>query len=288
MSALVSQLAELQADFQRIADRADWARAVFTVRAGRFGMFGIGRPESDGVDGAIINSGGGSPMFAELDVLTERAGRLALSLYGTGCFQLQGLSSTTITYSDPQPWGFWLVVLLHSPVTMGHCCVRSADGTHWFAAAEIGENEVAVWIDRYAQVCVSALAWLKGKMAAAPEAEQAHQQPPDDARPAKLLMNWREILDALELEHTEERQRQVRELNERYAGPIIFQGQGGQPKANKEKLLQWWNELERRFREAQQVRADKQATVAEQYRHGREETVVPKISGHVKKKRKSK
>jgi hypothetical protein len=280
MSDLASEISELQADFQRIADRAEWVRAAFVVKARRFAILGFGRPEGDGVNGPIISSGGGSPFFAELDTLTERAGRVALHLHDSGLCQLQGLSSATVSYQVKAPSEFWLIVLLHSPSTMGHCSVRAADGTYRFAAAEVGKDEAAVWIDKYAQVCVSALAWLKAKLPETP------QQPAGDLTPAKLLMNWREILDALEKENSEERQRQVRELNNLFDGPIIFPGQGGQPKADKEKLLRWWNTLEDQFRQTQQVRADKQATVKEQFRHGRDATVVPKIAGHVKRRRK--
>lgn len=103
--------------------------------------------------------------------------------------------------------------------------------------------------------------------------------------PVSYLLNWTEILDALNLPNTEEKRGQVRVLNDKYDGPIVFSGQGGQPKVVKDKLLAWWNGLEGQFRARSQIQADAQASVQNNYDYSREGTVVPDIAGHVKKSR---
>ena len=101
-------------------------------------------------------------------------------------------------------------------------------------------------------------------------------------------MSWREILDALDLANNAENQRRVRELNTRFEGPIILPSKGGQPKANKDKLLNWWNGLEERFRQMEQKQTDTEATLQAEYSYARDEKVLPNISGHVKKRRRKK
>ena len=103
--------------------------------------------------------------------------------------------------------------------------------------------------------------------------------------PKSYLLSWREIVEALDLKPNEASRDQIRSLNEKYSGPITIGGRGKQPKATRENLLKWWNGLESRFEENQARDRDKQATVDNQYKHGRDETVVPDISGHVKKRR---
>jgi hypothetical protein len=104
--------------------------------------------------------------------------------------------------------------------------------------------------------------------------------------PKEYLWNWREILFALELKNTPDRRWQIRKLNDAYCGPIIFPGAGGQPKVVKAKLLSWWNSLEQEWEASEQTRTNAQATAQEQYSHGRDGIVTPKLTGHVKKRRK--
>lgn len=106
-------------------------------------------------------------------------------------------------------------------------------------------------------------------------------------RPKTYLLNWREILETLSLKNDEETREKVRRLNEMHNGPIVVGGRGQQPKAEKGKLLDWWNDLERRFEKVEQRNRDKQATTESQYKHGRGEIVVPDLRGHVKKRRRN-
>jgi hypothetical protein len=98
-------------------------------------------------------------------------------------------------------------------------------------------------------------------------------------------MSWRDILNALDLKNNAESQRHVRELNEKYEGPIILPGKGGQPKVSKVKLLAWWNHLEILW-QTSGAGKNLAATLEHQYHFGRDETVLPDLSGHVKKRRK--
>ena len=42
-----SQITNLKAEFQRVADRAPWVRARFTLKEGKFSMFILGSPVGD-------------------------------------------------------------------------------------------------------------------------------------------------------------------------------------------------------------------------------------------------
>ena len=110
------------------------------------------------------------------------------------------------------------------------------------------------------------------------------------AAPKALLLSWREILNALKQPNDETKRRAVAHLNKNTNGPILFNGRGAQPTADKDKLLKWWNQyVEKRYGELKQKREDASATVRSEYRQGsasREETVLPDIAGHVKKRRK--
>jgi len=50
---------------------------------------------------------------------------------------------------------------MHLPATLLHCCTKGPEGINQLPFTQLGENEIAVWIDSYPQVCVSALACLK-------------------------------------------------------------------------------------------------------------------------------
>jgi hypothetical protein len=106
----------------------------------------------------------------------------------------------------------------------------------------------------------------------------------DNQPPISLLFSWREILEALKLDASQ--QKRLRALNKRYGGPIILPGKGGQPTADKDKLLAWWNQLEVQMRDRQQRRADEQGSVKDQHPYGRQGTEVPGIHGHVRQRKK--
>jgi hypothetical protein len=102
--------------------------------------------------------------------------------------------------------------------------------------------------------------------------------------PRSLLLSWREILEALNLDASQ--QRRLLALNKRYGGPIILPSKGGQPAVDKDKLLAWWNQLEMQMRDRQRREVDEQASVEGQHPHGRQGTVVPEIQGHVRQRKK--
>ena len=103
--------------------------------------------------------------------------------------------------------------------------------------------------------------------------------------PNRYLKSWSEVLDAVGLPKTEEKRRYVRQANAKYEGPIILPSRGGQPFVEREKLLTWWNELEKRVAEAEQKRVNTRATLQDQHNHGRDGTVLPGISGHIQRRR---
>ena len=107
------------------------------------------------------------------------------------------------------------------------------------------------------------------------------------AAPAAYLTNWREILVALDMSNNSEDREKVRNLNDKYGGPILFPGQGVQPKVERTKFIEWWNALEVQWttRSLGQAR-DVKPNTESQYEYGRAGTVVPEISGAVKKRRK--
>lgn len=105
--------------------------------------------------------------------------------------------------------------------------------------------------------------------------------------PAKLLMNWAQILNSLDLPNDDTNRHLVRRLNSEHDGPLLFGGQGSQPKVNKAMLIEWWNGLEERFREIDERSRDKAATVDSIHEYGRSGIVVPEIGGSVKKRRSS-
>jgi hypothetical protein len=114
--------------------------------------------------------------------------------------------------------------------------------------------------------------------------EPAPAEPAPPAPPAQYLFSWREILDALGLRNNEENQGRVRTLSDKYGGPIVPAKRGGQPRVNKAKLIEWWNHLEVVW-QTEGCGHNKAASTEGRHPYGRDETVVPEISGHVKKRR---
>ena len=108
---------------------------------------------------------------------------------------------------------------------------------------------------------------------------------PMPTSPKEYLVNWSDILIALKMRNNPEDKQKVERLNETYNGPIMKPGQGKQPIADKVKLLEWWNNLDKLV-ESQMDRArDARLTVQDTHAYGREGEVVPEISGQVKKRR---
>jgi hypothetical protein len=105
--------------------------------------------------------------------------------------------------------------------------------------------------------------------------------------PKSYLLKWQEILDVLGYKNTKEHRLKVRRLNEsmKHPGPIILPKQGGQPKVEKGKLLNWWASLEEKFEESVNRQRNSAATVTDTYKYGRDGEVVPEIAGSVKVRR---
>lgn len=110
----------------------------------------------------------------------------------------------------------------------------------------------------------------------------------EPATPKTYLSNWREILDTLDKKKNKSSRDQVKYLNELYDGPIIVRGQGSQPIVEKTKCIDWWNKLEILTQDAIHQAWGKSLEAQQQYDYGRSGTVVPEISGGVKKRRKTK
>src|SRR5262249_41202901 len=84
-----------------------------------------------------------------------------------------------------------------------------------------------------------------GEQAPAPPRKQAVGNS-DPSPPPIYCDSWVKVLTTLGLKNDragKERAR-VRQLNDKYEGPIIFGGQGTQPFANRAKLLAWYERLE--------------------------------------------
>lgn len=109
--------------------------------------------------------------------------------------------------------------------------------------------------------------------------------PPQPPTQKKHLATWREILIALEMKSNDENRQKVDRLNETYNGPIIKPGQGKQPFADKDKLLEWWNGLEEMVQSQANRARDTKETVKGTHAYGRKGEVVPEISGSVKRRR---
>jgi hypothetical protein len=108
-------------------------------------------------------------------------------------------------------------------------------------------------------------------------------------KPKQYLMNWHEILGALELNHNSENRQRVARLNKskKHPGPIISTGQGGQPKVEKTRLMAWWESLENQFAQSKSREDDTAASAANQHPHGREGQVAPDLAGSVKPRRRN-
>lgn len=116
-----------------------------------------------------------------------------------------------------------------------------------------------------------------------PTADQDQAVGTIPAEPKVYLTSWTEILSFLEM--IPDKKRWLVKANERYDGPIIPGEQGEQPFCECGELRRWYGSLAERLRQIQQHKRDRQATVADKYKYGRDGTVVPEISGAVKKRR---
>jgi hypothetical protein len=161
MANTLARIADLKADFQRLADRAPGVRARLTVRAGRFGLFLVGRPCEDRPDEEGMVHPGASPAFAELYALTDQAGTLWAEMRRSG-YSWRPALPKSIHYHVGAPWEVWLIFLLHTPPVCFSCSAMGPNGQKRLALSQLGsEKEVVVWIDDYCELCVTALTLLK-------------------------------------------------------------------------------------------------------------------------------
>lgn len=111
-------------------------------------------------------------------------------------------------------------------------------------------------------------------------------------KPRAYALNWSELIKALGRTDTPPFRRALRYLSDEHNGPIKFLGSGTSLKVDTAELVAWWNGLGGRWeelaRQKADQKADQEASVKDQYPHGREAVVVPNIGGHSKKKRKNK
>jgi len=101
----------------------------------------------------------------------------------------------------------------------------------------------------------------------------------------EYLTSWREILIALEMKNNKENRQRVSRLNDTYDGPIIPGSQGKQPFVHKQKLLEWYRNLEVQLQDQLNQAKGKSADAESQHNWGRTGKAVPKIAGSVRQRR---
>ncbi len=107
-----------------------------------------------------------------------------------------------------------------------------------------------------------------------------------ESQPKAILTSWREITDALNMEHSE--QSKVKSLNERYEGPIPNPGKGSQPIVEKSVLISWWNRLAILQQELSNQNKGEKLSAESSHEYGKSGEVAPEISGEIKKRRSDK
>jgi hypothetical protein len=106
--------------------------------------------------------------------------------------------------------------------------------------------------------------------------------------PKVYLTGWAAILDAVGETNDRQRRDRIKQWHEKFGGPIIMPGRGGQPTVVKAELLAWWDRLALRLQELSNRSEGKRQTAAEQYQRGKRATVNPGIGGHTKKRKRPK
>lgn len=186
MSRFASEVGSLRSRFQDVGSRAPWVGACVAVRPGQVWAFGIGRsgtanyainrvwqydhrpvPELAGRSGAVGRGDGiNHPVYSELVNLTSRAGTLLQKMCAAGTYTLRLFPSSTLPYRLDDPIQSWLVFLLHSLATCGHCTATERGGII-VAAGQIPDAETTLaWIDEYPGVCLAGLTELEAALEA--------------------------------------------------------------------------------------------------------------------------
>jgi hypothetical protein len=235
---VISRIDHLSAAFARLADRTSWVRAGFTLKADKFGMFGLGPADENGPDPALLRSLGNkqtleSAIMTELYALTDQAGHLIFEVYQSGCFQ--GNGGRRIQHDFKRPWQTWLFFLMNCPPMLLHCWTKGPDGkADHVLFTQVGEEEIGVWIDSYPQVCVSALACLKASLSLTSNDDRQQEQTAGSRTPAanpyvNLLLEFQEAYaihgrDYLWLEAVTKEEIHSSLLPENYVGFIQLPG----------------------------------------------------------------
>lgn len=115
----------------------------------------------------------------------------------------------------------------------------------------------------------------------APTNRRLADAPPD--RPVQLLKSWGEILTAIGQKKGD--LKSVQRLNGHFDGPIPKPTQGRQPVVDRDKLLDWWNNLAAVEQDRSNQRAGRRLSGESEHAYGKSGTVAPEISGRVKKRR---
>jgi hypothetical protein len=140
------QFRELQAEFQRIADRIPSIRARVHVKGGRFILFVLGHPIKDDEDQGIVGTEA-NPIHLELYRLTEQAGNLAAELLRSKRYQGKVAAIKSVHYDLSSLQHLWLMLLLHTPPLCFYCWAIGADGKKHPALTQLGESEIGIWIE---------------------------------------------------------------------------------------------------------------------------------------------
>jgi hypothetical protein len=296
-----SKFKDLQADFQRIADRAPWARAVFTVeKDGRLGLFSVGRPEPEGQ--ALLKGsrhGRDHAIGTELDSLTTQAGNVTLEAIRSKQFEWKPITEWPVTIYPTVPYACWLFFIASTP-PVAFLCQGEEEGLCPFLFPR-KKNPSAFWIDDYAQVCVSALTILRSGLresSIAPPGVNGRRNSAVSRTPFEPLTTWNDVVATLRDEggassfKNDERTRSlIAAFNKKHGGPIKLPGRGGQPLVSKESLLQWWDnvreQIEKREEEKELKAESTRQSVSETHLYGATGKVAPSISGHIKQRKKA-
>jgi hypothetical protein len=162
----IDSLDSLSAAFARLDARVPWVRvsACFDD-AGRPLMFGFGRPNDEGdAPTAGLKDPAAVAAVMELHALADDAGRFVEELRASGRCTWTPVVESAGPGPTAGPSVQWLMFLLGT----SHL---------WRAPGSPGRRGPVVWFDAYPQVCVTALAWLRGRLATDDPGPQHVTQP---------------------------------------------------------------------------------------------------------------
>ena len=110
--------------------------------------------------------------------------------------------------------------------------------------------------------------------------------PEPSSMPKSWLTSWRDITAAVGRNYAD--RDTIKSLNERLAGPIASNGKGRSPMVDRAKLLEWWDQLDRKYQQSDNEQRGRRLSGESNHKYGRDGEVAPEISGSVKKRRSDK